>query len=69
MASSGKPVHIDEVVKIETEINDHKENLALDSNITGASVGLTSMKNKRMSWFVILLTLLKKKGLSNGRLS
>ena len=38
MASSGKPVHIDEVVKIEAEINDHKENLALDSTITGAFV-------------------------------
>ena len=38
MASSGKPIHIDEVVKVETEINYRNENLALDSNKTGAFV-------------------------------
>ena len=38
MASSGKPVHIDEVVKVETEINYCNDNLDLDSNKTGAFV-------------------------------
>ena len=70
LVSSGKPIHIDEVVKVETEINYRNENLDLDSNKTGAFVfsGLPLNEEQKISWFVILLTFLKKR-LTKGRLS